>query len=122
MWESSVPVNNDIPAHMFVTANLHRQLINSCRNPSPEKVHDQAFQLCQSINKRFTSHVSDDDQVFSDEDDDEGGATPKLSKRKGPHEFLMQLDVQDIHVALNAPMVNIKLLYEVLLKYYLYIY
>ncbi|CAF4244569.1 unnamed protein product [Rotaria sp. Silwood2] len=106
MWESSVPVNNDIPNQMFVTANnLNRQLFNSYGNTSSEQVNDQAFQACRSINKHFTSHSSDDDQIFSDEDDDnEGDITPKLSKKKGPHEFVIQLNIQNIHLALNAPL------------------
>ncbi|CAF3441805.1 unnamed protein product [Rotaria sp. Silwood1] len=106
MWESSVPINNDNTNHMFVTVNnLNQQLINSYGNILSEKINDQTFQACRSINKHFTSHSSDDDQIFSDEDDDnEGDITPKLSRKKGPHEFLIQLNVQNIHLALNAPL------------------
>ncbi|CAF3407371.1 unnamed protein product [Rotaria socialis] len=106
MWESSVPVNNDIPAHMFVTANnFNNQLTNSYRYTSPEQL-DQTFQTCQSINRRYTSQSFDNDQILSDDDDDtdEGGLTPKVSKKKGPNELFMRFDVQDIHLALNAPM------------------
>ncbi|CAF3761845.1 unnamed protein product [Rotaria sordida] len=108
MWESSVPMNNDSSNQMFLTANnLNRRLINSYGNTSSEQINDQAFQLCRSMNKHFTAHSSDDDddQIFSDEDDDnEGQITPKLSKKKGPHEFVIQLNVHNIHLALNAPL------------------
>jgi hypothetical protein len=106
MWESSAPVNNENSNQMFVTTNrFNGQLMNSSRNTSSE----QAFQTCRSIINRFDHQPSDDSQVFSDEDDDddEGGMTPRGSKKKGPHSFVFQLNVQNIHLAANAPMVII---------------
>jgi hypothetical protein len=106
MWESSAPVNSENSNQIFVTTNhFNRQLMNSSRNTS----NDQAFQTCRSIINRFDHHSSDDDQVFSDEDDDddEGRITPRGSKKKGPHSFVLQLNVQNIHLAANAPLVII---------------
>ena len=110
MWESSAPVNNENSNQMFVPTNhFNRQLINSSGNRSTE----QAFQTCRSIINRFHSHSSDDDdQVFSDDDDnddEQGGITPRGSKKKGPHSFVLQLNIQDIHLAANAPLVRIYL-------------
>lgn len=102
MWESSIPKVNENINPMFATANRQgRQLINSYGNANP----DQGFRTCRSIIHRFDSHSSDDDQVFS-EDDEQGVTTPKGSKRKGPNSFVLKLTVQAIHLAANAPMVN----------------
>jgi len=108
MWESSVPITNDNP--MFATTN--QQLINSYGNITINKLNEQAFQTCRSIINRFNSNSSSDDQVFSDDDedddDDQGGITPKVSKKKGPHSLVLQLNIQNIHLAANAPMVILK--------------
>jgi hypothetical protein len=92
MWESSVPPMN------ITTDHFNRQLMNSDR--------EQPFQMCRSIINRATSHSSDDDddQVFSDDEEHPGRATPRLSKKKGPHNFVLQLNVHDIHLAANAPL------------------
>jgi hypothetical protein len=104
MWESSVPINNDNINITFGTNNnSNRQLINSSSN----KIYDQGFQTCRSLINHFDSQLSDDDAVFSDEED-QGGITPKASKRKGPNSFVLQLNVQNIHLAANAPSVIIK--------------
>jgi hypothetical protein len=99
MWESSVPINNEISNQLNVTTN--RQLINPLRNTSA----DQGFQTCRSLINHFDDQSSDDEQVLSD-DEDQGGITPKVSKRKGPNSFVLQLHVQDIHLAANAPSVK----------------
>lgn len=98
MWESSAPTNSD------AGAQLNRQLMNSFGNVTNE----QLFQTCRSIINRFHSHSSDDDQIASDdeENDEQGGLTPRGSKKKGPHAFVLQLDVQNIHLAANAPLVS----------------
>ncbi|UJR38243.1 hypothetical protein I4U23_030916 [Adineta vaga] len=96
MWESSAPTTNE---H---STNVNRQLINSLGNISNE----QAFQTCRSIINRFHSHSSDEDQIFSDEDDDDehGNVTPRGSKKKGPHSFVLELNIHNIHLAANAPL------------------
>lgn len=105
MWESSVPTNND--NSFGLTTDLNRQLINSFGNLSTEKSPDQNFQMCRSIVNRFDDHSSDDDQILSD-DEDQGGITPKISKRKGPNNLVLQLNVQNIHLAANTPSVRIE--------------
>jgi len=106
MWESSVPINNDNTNQI---KNFNNQLMNSYGNIPSEQIHNQGFQICRSIINRFDNHSSDDEQVVSDEDDDQGGITPKSSKRKGPNNLVLQLNVQNIHLAANAPLVKIKL-------------
>ena len=108
MWESSVPTSTDPINPMFATANL---MNGQWMNPEGRLDHDQAFQACRSMINRCTSHSSDDDQVLSDEDDDDGAdgnggrLTPRTSKKKGPHNLVLQLNIQDIHLAANAPSV-----------------
>lgn len=86
----------------ITTDHFDQQLMNSDR--------EQNFQMCRSIINRATSHSSDDDddddddQVFSDDDEHPGRVTPRISKKKGPHNFVLQLNVQDIHLAANAPL------------------
>ena len=107
MWESSVPASSDPTNPMFATAN---QMNKQWMDPEGRLDHDQAFQACRSIINRCASHSSDDDQVLSDEDDDDGDGgrlTPRTSKRKGPHNLVLQLTIQDIHLAANAPSVRI---------------
>ena len=106
MWESAVPPLNETNNPMYVTSDhFHRQLMNSAR--------EQAFQMCRSVNNRATIQSSDDDedneQVFSEEEEEEddehpGRVTPRVSKKKGPHQFVLQLNVHDIHLAANAPL------------------
>jgi hypothetical protein len=104
MWESSVPINNDNTNQTFIrTNNFNKQLLNS------GQIHDQNFRMCRSIVNRFDNHSSDDEQVVSDDDD--GESTPKSSKRKGPTSFVLQLNIQNIHIAANAPLVKIKLIF-----------
>jgi hypothetical protein len=108
MWESSVPINNDNLNQTFGTPNSFKeQLINSYGSTPLKQIHEQGFQTCRSIHMGLDNHSSDDDQALSD-DEDQGGITPKLSKRKGPNSFVLQLNVQNIHVAANAPMVKIE--------------
>jgi hypothetical protein len=102
MWESSVPINNDNINPMLNNSN--RQLINSSSNKS----YDQGFQACRSLINRFDSHSDDDDDVVFSDDEDQGGITPKASKRKGPNSLVLQLNVQNIHLAANAPSVKIE--------------
>jgi hypothetical protein len=113
MWESSVPISNDNTNQTFVTTkHFNEQLMNSYGNIPSEQIQNQGFQACRSIINRFDNHSSDDEQVVSDEDDDDqGGLTPKSSKRKGPNSFVLQLNVQNIHLAANAPLVKIKLIF-----------
>jgi len=102
MWESSVPINNDSSNPMSVTTeNSNTKLINSYAESSSDKSYDQDFQTCMSVINRFHSHPSDDE--------DQGGITPKASKRKGLNSVALQLNVQNIHLAANAPSVNIKI-------------
>jgi hypothetical protein len=82
--------------------------MNSYGNSSSERTFDQGFQTCRSLINRFDSQLSDDDAVFSD-DEDQGGITPKASKRKGPNSVVLQLNIQNIHLAANAPSVNTEL-------------
>jgi hypothetical protein len=103
MWESSAPLNSDS------TSQLNRQLLNSRGNTT---TNEQAFQTCRSIINRFNSQSSDDDQILSDEDDgddddEQGGRTPRGSKKKGPHSLVLQLNVHNIHLAANAPLVSL---------------
>ncbi|CAF1606489.1 unnamed protein product, partial [Adineta ricciae] len=93
MWESSAPTTSE---------NVNRQMTSSLGNIS----NDQAFQTCRSLINRFHSQSSDDDQVLSDEDEDEehGSVTPRGSKKKGPHSFVLQLNIHNIHLAANAPL------------------
>ena len=112
MWESSVPINNESINPTFATTNnSHRQLINSYDKFASKQIFDQGFQTCRSLINRIDSHSSDDDQVFSD-DEDQGGITPKPSKRKGPNSLVLQLDIQNIHLAANAPSVRRKTYFE----------
>lgn len=105
MWESSAPKSVD---------PVHPQLINSLGvssfNERNRSDVDQAFRMCRSIINRFDSHSDDDDdeQVISDNEDEDpsGHRTPRSSKKKGPHQLVFRLDVQNIHLAANAPFID----------------
>lgn len=106
MWESSVPKMSETINPLLAASNHpNRQLINSYGNANADQSYDQGFQTCRSPINRFHNHSSDDDQVFSD-DDEQGISTPKASKRKGPNNLVLKLTVQAIHLAVNAPMVS----------------
>ena len=105
MWESSVPINNE---NINQTFGINEQLINSYGNRTRVQNNEPGFQTCRSIINRLDSQ-SDDDQVLSDDDDEQGGLTPKASKRKGPNSFVLELNIQAIHIAANAPSVNINI-------------
>ena len=121
MWESSIPLNNDNSNSTFVTTNdFNAQLINSYGRTSSENVH---FQTCRPILSRFRSHSSDDDQILSDEDEDnQEQMMPQTSRKRGPHSFVFQVNVRDIHIVANAPPVTdyvTKMIYAI--EFYIFV-
>ena len=93
MWESSVPVNKDLP-------NVNRPLMNSFDERPRVETQHQNFQTCRSLIYHLGTQLSDEDQVYSD-DEDQGALTPK-SKKKAPNSLVLQVNIKDIHLAANA--------------------
>ena len=109
MWESSAPTAVENKYNVLTTHDeLHEPLVNyhgnSANYNGAFSDREQGFLTCRSIMNHFSDHTSSDDEV--EDTDEQGRLTPKISRKKGPHSLVMQLNIDNIHLAANAPTVS----------------